>query len=164
MPSLFSGRSGHWSRSWQSSVPCRWIGSRRENPCKKHHETTVTAFGIEQALDMKPLSSPSSGAEVVIPLQACLYRLKSSLWSVSMIENYPLNELNFERTIGSEGTENHHREIPVIDFHDFENRRDEIKAQLWFAASEIGFFQLVNHGLSREYLLTVFDASTRFLP
>jgi len=79
-----------------------------------------------------------------------------------MSTTYGLKELNFESTIGGEGGENNLREVPVIDLSDFANRREEIKEQLWFAATEIGFFQLVNHGIPTEDILTAFDASERF--
>lgn len=75
---------------------------------------------------------------------------------------YGLKELNFESTIGGEGGENNLREIPVIDLSDFDQRREEIKDQLWFAATEIGFFQLINHGIPTADILTAFDASERF--
>lgn len=79
-----------------------------------------------------------------------------------MNKSYGLQELNFETTIGGVGGENNLREIPVIDLSDFDNRRAEITDQLWFAATEIGFFQLVNHGIDVADILTAFDASERF--
>jgi len=79
-----------------------------------------------------------------------------------MTKAYGLDELNFESTIGGEGGENNLREVPVIDLSDFATRREEIKDQLWFAATEIGFFQLVNHGIATDEILTAFDASERF--
>ena len=59
---------------------------------------------------------------------------------------YGLKELQLETTFGGMGKETV-REIPLIDLTDFENRRSEITEQLWSAATEVGFFQLVNHGL-----------------
>ena len=79
-----------------------------------------------------------------------------------MNETYGLKELNFESTIGGEGGENNLREIPIIDLSDFDARRQEITEQLWYAATEIGFFQLINHGLPTADILTAFDASERF--
>mgnify|MGYP001222292927 FL=1 len=52
-----------------------------------------------------------------------------------MTKAYGLDELNFESTIGGEGGENNLREVPVIDLSDFATRREEIKDQLWFAAT-----------------------------
>ena len=59
---------------------------------------------------------------------------------------YGLKELQLETTFGGMGKETE-REIPLIDLSDFENRRSEITDQLWQAATQVGFFQLVNHGL-----------------
>ncbi|UYF99770.1 isopenicillin N synthase family dioxygenase [Halomonas sp. GD1P12] len=72
-----------------------------------------------------------------------------------------LEELDFERTIGGLGSETD-RKIPLIDLGDFETRRDEISRELWQAASEVGFFQLVNHGLETEEIRQAFRLSERF--
>ncbi len=77
-------------------------------------------------------------------------------------KTYSLNELNFESTIGGEGSENETRQVPLIDMSDFENRRSEISDQLWNAAKNIGFFQLVNHTLSLEEIDNAFAASEAF--
>jgi isopenicillin N synthase-like dioxygenase len=39
------------------------------------------------------------------------------------------------------------RAVPVIDLSDFEARRDEITERRWRAATEVGFFQLHDHGI-----------------
>lgn len=72
-----------------------------------------------------------------------------------------LQELELERTIGGLGRETD-REIPLIDLSDFEDRREEIGAQLWQAASEVGFFQLVNHGIETESIRQAFSLSEAF--
>ncbi|MBJ7555585.1 isopenicillin N synthase family dioxygenase [Marinomonas spartinae] len=79
-----------------------------------------------------------------------------------MNTSYGLNELNFEKTIGGLGVENHQRQIPLIDLRAFDERREEITEQLWQAATNVGFFQLVNHGLTREDIQAAFEASERF--
>lgn len=79
-----------------------------------------------------------------------------------MGDMYSLNELNFEKTIGGEGILNDQREIPLIDLCDLAAHRDDIKEQLWQAATEVGFFQLVNHGIPKDTILSAFDASERF--
>jgi len=42
------------------------------------------------------------------------------------------------------------RNIPRNSMHDFEDRIDEITEQLIHAAENVGFFTLVNHGLSKQ--------------
>lgn len=69
---------------------------------------------------------------------------------------YGLKELQLETTFGGMGKETV-REIPLIDLTDFENRRSEITEQLWSAATEVGFFQLVNHGLDIKLVQSAFD-------
>ncbi|GAA5829013.1 hypothetical protein JCM3766R1_003903 [Sporobolomyces carnicolor] len=53
-------------------------------------------------------------------------------------------------------------EIPKISLRDFDGRREEIKAALVDAAENIGFFKLVDHGISKERIKQVFDQSQRF--
>ncbi|GAA5949327.1 hypothetical protein JCM3765_003372 [Sporobolomyces pararoseus] len=52
--------------------------------------------------------------------------------------------------------------IPKISLSDFETRREEIKSALIDAAENIGFFKLVDHGISKERIKQVFDQSQRF--
>ncbi|MGA7610815.1 MAG: 2-oxoglutarate and iron-dependent oxygenase domain-containing protein, partial [Xanthobacteraceae bacterium] len=40
------------------------------------------------------------------------------------------------------------RNIPLIDMNNFEARKPEIADQLWQASSDIGFFQVINHGIA----------------
>ncbi|WP_249976238.1 isopenicillin N synthase family dioxygenase [Vreelandella olivaria] len=72
-----------------------------------------------------------------------------------------LQELELERTIGGLGRETD-REIPLIDLSNFDARRDEISAQLWQAASEVGFFQLINHGIETTDIQQAFALSEAF--
>ncbi|WP_106209213.1 isopenicillin N synthase family dioxygenase [Kineococcus rhizosphaerae] len=58
----------------------------------------------------------------------------------------PMTELQRESRMGGLGAERD-REIPQIDLSDFETRRAEITEALWSAATEVGFFQIVNHGI-----------------
>ncbi|KAH7084610.1 hypothetical protein BKA63DRAFT_457646 [Paraphoma chrysanthemicola] len=54
------------------------------------------------------------------------------------------------------------REIPQISLHDFENRVDEISAQICSAAENVGFFGIVNHGLSEDEVQSMFQVSESF--
>jgi isopenicillin N synthase-like dioxygenase len=54
------------------------------------------------------------------------------------------------------------RTIPEISLHDFESRVDEITKDLVKAAENVGFFCLVNHGISRSTVDDIFDLSARF--
>ena len=76
-------------------------------------------------------------------------------------EKYTLKELNLETTYGGMGREID-REVPVIDLTDFDKRRDEITDQLWQAATEVGFFQLSNHGLDLALIREAFGLSENF--
>lgn len=75
--------------------------------------------------------------------------------------HYGLQELQLESTLGGMGREAE-REIPLIDLADFEARREIISDQLWQAATEVGFFQLVNHGIAVEQVRQAFGISERF--
>ncbi len=71
-------------------------------------------------------------------------------------------ELEKERRIGGAGTETTSRPIRRIDLSDFEDRRAEIAEQLWGAATEIGFFQVENHGIDLVDVAEAFAAAERF--
>ncbi|MCT8997523.1 isopenicillin N synthase family dioxygenase [Chelativorans intermedius] len=75
--------------------------------------------------------------------------------------DYGLAELNKETTFGGEGGEKE-RHVPRIDMSDYEGRKQEIADALWTAATEIGFFQLVNHGIPQEQVDEAFAMSERF--
>ncbi|SDH27756.1 Isopenicillin N synthase [Vibrio xiamenensis] len=75
---------------------------------------------------------------------------------------YQLDELNFETTIGGRGVEADVESIPMIDLHDFEQRREEITEQLWQAATQVGFFQLTNHGIALTDIEKAFGLSEQF--
>jgi len=60
---------------------------------------------------------------------------------------YALTELARESRLGGAGTEANDREIRRVSLRDFDARRDEITEQLWAAATDLGFFQLVEHGI-----------------
>jgi len=62
-----------------------------------------------------------------------------------------LDELKKEQTFrGVGGTKA--RKVPRIDMSAFEARKAEIAEQLWQASTDIGFFQLVNHGIPQEHV------------
>ena len=77
------------------------------------------------------------------------------------MKDQPMEELRREATLGGVGVEVD-RAIPVIDLADFDTRRGEIADALWAAASEVGFFQIVNHGLSNAEIAEAFDLAERF--
>lgn len=74
---------------------------------------------------------------------------------------YALAELNRETTIGGDGSEKS-REIPRIDLSDFDARKALIADQLWAASTDIGFFQLVNHGIPQDDIDRAFDMAEKF--
>jgi len=72
-----------------------------------------------------------------------------------------LAELEKERTLGGPGATKI-REVPRIDLSDFEARKSEIADQLWQASTDIGFFQIVNHGIPQEQIDEAFAMTERF--
>ncbi|GAA4773296.1 MULTISPECIES: isopenicillin N synthase family dioxygenase [Microbacterium] len=76
--------------------------------------------------------------------------------------SYDLAELEKEARMGGLGGLRTDVEVPRIDVSDFENRREEITEQLWRAATEIGFFQLVNHPIPQEMVDEAFARSAAF--
>lgn len=75
---------------------------------------------------------------------------------------YTLNELTKESRMGAMGRETREREVRRIDLSDFEQRKREIGDQLWAASVDIGFFQLVNHGIDVGDIRRAFAASEAF--
>lgn len=72
-----------------------------------------------------------------------------------------LTEVNREKTYGDIGVEVE-REIPQIDLSNFRQRKQEIADELWLAATDIGFFQLKNHGINSTLIDEAFIASEAF--
>lgn len=54
------------------------------------------------------------------------------------------------------------RDIPSISLADFDQRIDEITAQLVDAAENVGFFSIVDHGIARTDVDQVFESSASF--
>lgn len=52
--------------------------------------------------------------------------------------------------------------VPCISLHDFQNRRKEIIEQLMNASTNIGFFTLSNHEISKELIQEAFSSSQSF--
>ncbi|MBX6391099.1 MAG: isopenicillin N synthase family oxygenase [Frankia sp.] len=75
---------------------------------------------------------------------------------------YSLTELVRESRLGGAGTEATDRAIPRISLRDFENRREEVTEELWSAATRIGFFQLVDHGIDLSEVDAAFAAAEAF--
>ena len=72
-----------------------------------------------------------------------------------------LAELKKERALGGVGATKA-RDVPRIDMGSFDKRKSEIAEQLWNASTEIGFFQLVNHGIAQEQIDEAFAMTERF--
>ena len=63
--------------------------------------------------------------------------------------------------MGATGSETD-RSVPQIDLADFDARRTSITDQLWAAATEVGFFQLVNHGIALAEINQAFALAEAF--
>jgi isopenicillin N synthase-like dioxygenase len=80
---------------------------------------------------------------------------------MEMAMSYAMKELNQEARIGGKGVEVH-RDTPRIDMSDFYARKPQITEALWRAATEIGFFQLENHGIPQGLIDDAFAMSEGF--
>lgn len=78
-----------------------------------------------------------------------------------MTHDAALAELRKESEIGGQGVRID-RDIPIIDMADFSARRAEVTEALWQAATEIGFFQLKNHGIPQDLIDAGFAQSEAF--
>lgn len=81
--------------------------------------------------------------------------------NTALNKDYGLAELNKEATFGGMGREKA-RDVPQVDLSDFEKRKAEIADQLWEASTEIGFFQLVNHGIPQSQIDEAFEFTGKF--
>jgi isopenicillin N synthase-like dioxygenase len=73
-----------------------------------------------------------------------------------------MQELNRESRMGGPGRETTARTIRRIDLGDFDRRKAEITAELWDAAAQVGFFQIVNHGITFSEIDGAFAAAETF--
>lgn len=64
--------------------------------------------------------------------------------------------------MASEQTKYTERTIPSISLADYASRIDEITAELVSAASNVGFFCIVDHGITTQDISTMFAESERF--
>ena len=78
-----------------------------------------------------------------------------------MTDTAELQEVEKERALGNAGAEQH-RDIPRIDMSDFEGRQAEIARDIWAAATDLGFFQLVNHAIPKDLTNAAFAQSAAF--
>lgn len=72
-----------------------------------------------------------------------------------------MTELQREREMGALGTESH-REVRRISLADLETRRDAVADELWSAATDIGFFQVVDHGIDLDVVRAAFAMAEKF--
>jgi isopenicillin N synthase-like dioxygenase len=78
------------------------------------------------------------------------------------ITPHVLNELQTEARMGAMGRETATREIRQIDLSDFEHRKTVIADQLWEAAVDVGFFQIIHHGIDLAEVHKAFAMTERF--
>lgn len=77
-------------------------------------------------------------------------------------DTYALAELDKETRMGALGSETGAREIRRIDLSDFAHRQDAIADALWDAAVDVGFFQVVGHGIDLAEVRKAFAMTERF--
>ena len=80
---------------------------------------------------------------------------------MSLVSGGAESELAKERTLGGKGVVVE-RDIPSIDLADVDDRFEEIASELWSAASEVGFFQVVNHGIPPAQIEAAFASAQEF--
>jgi isopenicillin N synthase-like dioxygenase len=73
-----------------------------------------------------------------------------------------LTELEREARMGALGTETTEREIRRISLADLDARATEVADQLWAAATDIGFFQLIDHGIDLAEVDRAFALAQQF--
>lgn len=54
------------------------------------------------------------------------------------------------------------RPVPTISLEDFDDRIDAITKELVDAAENVGFFCIIDHGITHESVDRIFDQSARF--
>jgi isopenicillin N synthase-like dioxygenase len=64
--------------------------------------------------------------------------------------------------IGGIGIDTDHRTIPVISLSGLAAERDHVTDQLWRADTEVGFFQLADHGIPADLIDRAFAAAESF--
>lgn len=74
---------------------------------------------------------------------------------------YDMTELQRERRMGAVGTESD-REVRRISMAGLPGRRTEVADELWSAATDIGFFQVVDHGIDLEEVRRAFAMAEAF--
>ncbi|PZT99087.1 MAG: 2OG-Fe(II) oxygenase [Gordonia sp. (in: high G+C Gram-positive bacteria)] len=74
---------------------------------------------------------------------------------------YDMTELQRERRMGAIGTEST-REVRRVSLADLSTRRAEIADELWSAATDIGFFQVVDHGIDLTEVRRAFAMAEAF--
>lgn len=79
-----------------------------------------------------------------------------------MATPYQLDELNRESTYGGIGEDADEREIPVIDFSRYATDKAQIADALWEASTQVGFFQITGHGISRQAIIQAFSCAEQF--
>lgn len=72
-----------------------------------------------------------------------------------------MTELQRERVMGALGTESE-REVRRISLADLATRREQIADEIWSAATDIGFFQVVDHGIDLDEVRAAFSMAERF--
>jgi isopenicillin N synthase-like dioxygenase len=75
--------------------------------------------------------------------------------------SFDMTELQRERAMGAVGTESD-REVRRISLRDFDARRGAIADELWSAATDIGFFQVVDHGIDVAAVRAAFAMAEAF--
>lgn len=74
---------------------------------------------------------------------------------------YNMTELQRESRMGALGTERE-REVCRISLADLDTRRPQIADELWSAATDIGFFELVDHGIDLAEVGRAFELAEAF--
>ncbi|ROZ98049.1 isopenicillin N synthase family oxygenase [Gordonia sp. OPL2] len=82
--------------------------------------------------------------------------------AISVDRAHAMTELDREAVMGGLGTETTEREVRRISLADLDDRRPQVTEELWSAATDIGFFQVVDHGIDLAAVDHAFEMSARF--
>lgn len=161
---------------YSSTEPCVmcagaifWSGvSKVVYGCSAEKLNTLTSGGFDVNLRELYKASPRL-IEVVGPvLEDVAFKVHSKFWSANKVkrggmQNSELDEVGLERSLRNTtfgyGKAKASNLIPVIDL----SKDDKsIEQDIWEAASTLGFFTIINHGIPTEIIDSTFRISQEF--
>jgi isopenicillin N synthase-like dioxygenase len=91
-----------------------------------------------------------------------VYPVNQDAAIMAQAEKKPIHKNHSSVSVKAAENQRPTRTIPLIDLSNFTRRRKEISEKLWDAATNYGFFQLVNHGIPTKDIDFAFIQANRF--